>query len=170
MTTWILPFGLLVLGLVLLVAEDLLPTGGALGLLAVGCLLIVLYHGFAASFEQGVLTLAAEVILVPAGYWALGFAIRSSPWGRSASLRPPEPEEMGVAHASGDLDGMVSRAALALTPLRPSGMVELEGRRLEAVAEEGLIAAGAAVRVVRVRSGRLVVRAVGDGRDGFRPD
>jgi len=162
MSTWILPFALLVLGLVLLVAEDLLPTGGALGLLAVACLLIVLYHGFVDSIEQGSRYLVAELVMVPAGYGALGVLIRRSALGRSASLRPPEPEETGVAHASGDLDRLVARSALALTPLRPSGMVELEGRRLEAVAEEGLIAAGSAVRVVRVRSGRLVVRPDGD--------
>ena len=45
----------------------------------------------------------------------------------------------------------------ALTPLRPSGMVDFDGRRLDGLSEEGLIPSGALIRAVRVRSGQLVI-------------
>jgi membrane-bound ClpP family serine protease len=45
-----------------------------------------------------------------------------------------------------------------LTPLRPTGLVEFEGRRMEAMSEEGMIAANTLVRVIEVRGTRLVVR------------
>ncbi len=154
----ILTLVLVLVALVLLVAEDLLPTGGALGILAGACLLLVAYQGFAESNVAGLRYLAIEAVVVPVGYGLGITCLRRSPLGRAASLRPPEAGEVGGAHDSAALDRLVSCPGVALTPLRPSGMVELEGRRLDAVAEEGLIGPGARVRVVRVQGGRLVVR------------
>ena len=60
MLEFVAPFLLVVLALGLLVAEDLLPTGGALGLLAAVCLGLVLYLGFSASIATGCRYLALE--------------------------------------------------------------------------------------------------------------
>ena len=49
-----------------------------------------------------------------------------------------------------------------LTPLRPCGHVEIDGRRIDALAEEGFVPEGSQVRVLRVRSGQLVVRGMLD--------
>ena len=58
----------------------------------------------------------------------------------------------------GQVRDHLGRSGLALTPLRPSGMIDVDGRRVEAMAESGLIGVGAVVTVVAVRSGRVVVR------------
>ena len=41
-------------------------------------------------------------------------------------------------------------------------MVEVDGRRVEAISEQGLIEAGSEVLVVGARSGRLIVRESAD--------
>jgi hypothetical protein len=41
-------------------------------------------------------------------------------------------------------------------------MVDFDGRRLDGVAEQGLIAAGSPVLAVAIRSGRVIVRALID--------
>jgi membrane-bound serine protease (ClpP class) len=46
----------------------------------------------------------------------------------------------------------------AITPLRPSGFVRIDGRRLDASAEGNLIDAGTPIEVVSVRDGQLRVR------------
>jgi membrane-bound serine protease (ClpP class) len=55
----------------------------------------------------------------------------------------------------------VGARGAALTPLRPSGKVLIDGHELDAVSEGSLIERGAAVTVAMVEPGRLVVRAAG---------
>jgi len=80
-----------------------------------------------------------------------------------ASLEPPGEADLDVAHAEPGLAGLIGHPGRALTPLRPSGKVEFDGRRLDGVSEGGMIPTGAEVRAVGVRSGRLVVRDASAG-------
>jgi hypothetical protein len=94
---------------------------------------------------------------------AAAFSLWSrSPLGRKFLLAPPSREEIEVSHAEHHLDRLVGLEGQTLTPLRPCGTVEIEGRRLESLAEEGYLPAGTSVRVLRVRSGQLVVRGLLD--------
>ena len=158
MSTLAWPILLLGFGLILLVAEVFIPSGGAIGLLAIGCLAVSLWQAFQQSFSLGLQFLLADFLLLPL---ALAFAVHfwpRTPLARGVFLRPPTAEEMEVAHAEGRLDHMVGQFGRALTPLRPSGVVSLDGRRLDGLSEGVLIPEGALVQVVRVRSRTLVVR------------
>jgi len=42
--------------------------------------------------------------------------------------------------------------------LRPSGMAVIDGKRLDVVAESGMIAAGSAIKVIAVEGTRVIVR------------
>jgi membrane-bound ClpP family serine protease len=154
----ITPCLLLIFGLFLISAEVLLPTSGALGVVGVGCLLLWLYLGFTTSAEMGFRYLFAEFVLVALTYGATSYLMSRTGMGRSASLRPPEPHEVGDSRGGPDLGLLVGQRGRTLTTLRPSGMVDFEGLRLDGVAEEGMIPPGASVLAVRVRSGRLIVR------------
>jgi membrane-bound ClpP family serine protease len=156
----LVPFLILSLGVFLLAAEDVLPTGGALGVLAAGCLILLLYLGFSTSTDLGVRYLIAEVLLVPMAYLTSMYLIEKSGLKRLVSLRPPEAEEVDLSSEGPDLGRLVGHRGRALTTLRPSGMVDFEGRRLDGQAESGLIPSGALVLAVEVRSGRLIVRAL----------
>ena len=163
MLEFLVPFLLVALALGLLVAEDLLPTGGALGGLAAGCLVFLLYRGFSESSATGWRYLAIEVALVPGGFAAWTFLISRTGIGRIASLRPPEAHEVMLSGEKADLARLVGLHGRALTPLRPSGMVDFDGRRLDGVAEAGLIPPGSPITAVRVDSGRLIVRPSSEG-------
>lgn len=163
----LVPFLVLILALVLLIAEDLLPTGGALGILAAFCLLFVLYLGFSASSATGFRYLVMELVAVPSTFAASSFLIARTGIARSAYLRPPEGHEVDDSLDRPDLGRLVGHRGRALTTLRPSGMVDFEGRRLDGVAEAGLIPSGSPVLAVQVRSGRLIVRmAIEEGHPG----
>ena len=149
---------LLTFGLALLVVEDVLPTGGAFVLMAVGCLIGVLYLGFTISSELGYRFLFGELVLGPVVYLTSMYVMPKTPLGRRAYLRPPEAEEVTVSHANPNLGRLIGLRARAITPLKPLGMVDFDGRRMEGVAEEGLIESGSVVLVVGARSGRLIVR------------
>ena len=165
------PFLTLVIGLALLVAEVFLPTGGVIGVVAGAMLIVSLVMAYAHSTSAGVGFLVAEAVLVPAAFAAGMHLLPRTPMARRAFLRPPDADEMDVSHESPRLEHLIGQFGRALTPLRPSGMVDFEGRRIDGVAEDGLIPSGALVLAVQARSGRLVVRAAPDDALGLpEPD
>ena len=86
------------------------------------------------------LTLVAAVQLWP-----------RSPLAKYIFLTPPTAEESGTEARAVVLEHLIGQFGRALTPLRPSGLVDFEGSRLDGLSEEGLIPAGALVRAVQIR-------------------
>lgn len=153
------PLALLGVGLGLLIAEVFLPSGGILGILAAASLLTSAYLASTVSVTFATRWLLAEAVLIPAAWVAALYGLPRTRLGRQVYLRPPSDAELESRDVRSTQPGRVGDPCRALTPLRPSGMVEMDGRRIEAMAETGLIAAGAAVTVVAIRSGRVIVRA-----------
>ena len=172
MSYLIWPLLLLAIGLILLVTEAFLPSGGLIGLLALGCLGLSLYQAFTVPDAPylGWKFLAAELLLIPA---AMVLAIQlwpKTPLAKRIFLPPPTAEEVEAGPPRHRLDHLIGEFGRATTPLRPSGLVDFDGHRLDGLAEEGLIPAGSLVRAVRIHSGVLVVRMARDdapaGLDG----
>jgi membrane-bound ClpP family serine protease len=164
--TW--PLLLLVFGLILLMSEAFLPSGGLIGILALGCLGLSLYQAFSVpdAPNLGWKFLVAEMILIPT---AMVVAIQlwpRTPLAKRIFLPPPAPEDVDSAHTRQRLDHLIGELGRALSPLRPSGVVDFDGRRLNGLAEEGLIPAGSLIRAVRIQSGVLVVRKADDASLG----
>jgi membrane-bound serine protease (ClpP class) len=63
--------------------------------------------------------------------------------------------DVGGAHEA----GLVGAVGFALTDLRPSGAAEIDGQRIDVVAEAGYLAAGTTLEVVIDEVYRRVVRA-----------
>ena len=64
-------------------------------------------------------------------------------------------------YTSADLGAdLVGQTGTAVTGLRPSGTVEVDGRRVDVVSEGGFVTAGASVEIVRARGAVVVVREV----------
>lgn len=158
MSTLAWPLLLLAFGLLLLIAEVFIPSGGLIGLLAICCLILSLWQAFRQSTTTGLWFLVADFLLMPLALAAAMYLWPRTPLAKRVFLRPPAPEEIEVAHSSHRLDHLIGQFGRALTPLRPSGMVDFDGRRLDGLSEEGLIPSGSLVQAVRVRSGQLVVR------------
>jgi membrane-bound ClpP family serine protease len=158
------PLLLLAIGLILLITEAFIPSGGLIGILAIGCLLLSLYQAFTvpSAPNLGWKFVVAELVLIPI---VMVVAIQlwpKTPLARRIFLPPPSLEDVETAHTRQRFDHLMGEFGRALTPLRPSGLVDFEGRRLNAMAEEGLIEAGSLVRAVRVQSGILIVRRADD--------
>lgn len=159
MSTLAWPLLLLAFGLILLIAEVFIPSGGLIGFLALSCLGLSLWQAFRQSTDLGLKFLAADFLLLPVFLSLAVYLWPKTPLAKRVFLQPPQPEEIEVAHASQRLDRLVGQFGRALTPLRPSGVVEFDGRRLDGLSEDGLIPAGALILAVRVRAGQLVVRS-----------
>lgn len=162
MSTLAWPLLLLAFGLILLIAEVFIPSGGLIGFLAAGCLVLSLWQAFRHSFELGLKFLLADFLLMPMAFALAVYLWPKTPVGKRVLLARPGPDEFEVSHAPARLDHLFGQLGRALTPLRPSGLVEFDGRRLDGLSEDGLIPSGALVLAVRARAGQLVVRTAPD--------
>lgn len=146
---------LFLLGILLLVAEVLVP-GGVIG--TVGA--IFLFIGCVVAFSRygtggGVLALVAGIALALVAFYIEFRVLPKTRIGRRAFLTK---EMTGVSAAFGSeaLD-LIGKSAEALTMLSPSGYVRIDGRRYEAFCQSGQAPVGSALKVISADSFRLIV-------------
>ena len=142
---------LLILGAVLMFLETLLP-GLIAGIIGFICLLVAVFMAYAQNFATGNLILGIVIVGLAAGTWAW---LKFFPESRVA--------RKFIAHqAVGDLGvekpELLNGTGTALTQLRPSGVAQINGQRVDVVTEGGLIERGTAVKVVAIEGARIVVR------------
>lgn len=168
-------------GLMILVIELFVPTGGLLAILCTVAFIASVVAMFMWSTSAGILLLFGYMIAAP---FALLFFLKlweRSPIVRRYALRDPEgmkvitgtaldsidPDDPDAQQAAGDdlrrqrlreLAGLVGERGVVETPLRPIGFIRIGDRRIDASAETGLIDVGTPVRVVSVIDGTLKVR------------
>lgn len=152
---------LLVAGIFVLALELVIPSAGMLFLVAAGCVIGSVVVAFLVDTRYGTgflfLVMVLSVILP-----GIGFQLwKRSPIGRRMFLQSPFLEEAPDQQtaASGDhLDSLLGQVGRTLTPLRPAGISEFSGRRVDTVAEGVMIERGEWVKVVHVQGNRVVVR------------
>jgi len=149
---------LAVVAMALIVAEICTPTFGLLAVLALGAAGGAVYLCFQIDRRAGVVAVVVALVALPAYAIAAVKIIPRTALGRRLGLsRQAEPAGGGTPEA-GDLSRLVGRTTTAETILRPAGTVRIDGRRIVAQAESGVIEKGAAVRVIRAGGSYVVVR------------
>ncbi len=153
----LLPIALIVVGLALILIEVyLVPGFNIFGIL--GALTIVFAVGYAFSeggLAFGALALVGSVAAVAGVSW---FLYATGAWDRfvlSTSLRR---DPGTVEREREDRKKFLGQTGVAVTPLRPTGVVEIDGERVEVSTEGEFIAAGSRVRVVAMDRRRYFVR------------
>ncbi|HOI55036.1 MAG TPA: NfeD family protein [Phycisphaerae bacterium] len=166
--TWVvLLIAVLILaGLALLAIELLTPIFGlflGMGLASMAGAVVLTF--VKVSPTAGVVLTVVLLAAVPAYLYTLPRVLPR--WSVTARFflagAPTDTTGTGTPEAAG-LEALVGRTGTAETVLRPSGAVRIDGRRLVATAESGMIDRGAAVEVVRSSGMNIVVRVV--PRDG----
>ena len=158
-----LAYVLIAVGLLLLVLELFIPSGGILFVLAVSAI----GGGVAMSFIHsedpytGWLTLIFVFIAVPAlaafmfHYWP------KTPIGKRFFLKGPD-EDATVASmpVNVELEQLRGRFGRTLSALRPAGVTEFDGRRIDTITEGMMVEPGQWVRCIDVKAGKVIVRPV----------
>lgn len=154
---YVIPILLIATGFALILIEVyLVPGFNVIGIL--GALMIVFAIGYVYS-ESGLIGGTVALAGALTGGGLLGYVLWSSgAWNRfilATNLRKDEGERAREhAHRARHL----GKSGVALTPLRPTGIVEVEGERIEVVTEGEFIAAGSQVRVVAMDRRRYFAR------------
>jgi membrane-bound serine protease (ClpP class) len=153
------PAVLIVLGFLLLAAELFLPTSGILSILSVLALALGVWLAFVQNPSTGIVTLLVVFVLLPV---VGGLLLRLWPKtrvGRHLFLTNPEAATTAASlpiHA--ELEQLVGRFGRTVSTLRPSGVTDFDGRRVDTITEGMMIEPGQWVRCVEVRGGKVVVR------------
>ncbi len=150
-----LAIGLLVLGLVLIVAELVVTSMGILSVLAVASLAGSVISAFSEGASTGVGFVVACAVLVPATLILGGRLVPRSPLGKLMIVSGLSHDSVHATDAR-DLT-LVGKRGTVEAPLRPAGMARIEGRRVDVVSRGESIEAGTAIEVVEVRGNRVVV-------------
>jgi membrane-bound serine protease (ClpP class) len=93
-----------------------------------------------------------------AGAFALFGALPRLPFGRRLVLDTGMAADLGYVSAPESDRQWRGHTGVALSPLRPAGIAEIDGTRLDVVSDGGFIDAGTSIEVTRVEGNRIVVR------------
>lgn len=148
---------LAVLGFLMLAAEVFVPgmVLGIFGLLALAAAVVLAYAEFGVLGGSVVFAIIASLTMT--GFLAWLFAFPRTPIGRRIMLQ--RGLDAGQGDKSQPESSLLGATGEALTPLRPSGIARIQGRKVDVVAESGFIPAGSPVVVVAQEGLRIVVRS-----------
>lgn len=153
---------LLAVALLLLVVEVFIPSGGLISIGASVAAIVGIVFLFRYNTTWGLMGVLSVVILGPA---AFSFALKvwpSTPLGRKMLGEPTaEQREAQVAAAQRERDrtsALLGAEGLVIADLRPIGVVNIDGERIDALSESGFVRAGSRVRVTAVEFNQVRVR------------
>ncbi len=154
-TKLILPVSLQVIGIIIIIAEFLLPSGGILTISACGVFGYSLYVVFSTfPKEVGFIFVCADAIMIPVAIFTGIKILANSPLALKASLSSKESKTSKDI----ELQGLVGKAGTVLSDLRPAGRAEIDNKRLDVVSEGDYIKKGLKIIVVSCSGNRIVVK------------
>ncbi len=142
-------------GVLAIIAEIFLPSGGLLTALAAGLIGYSLYLAFSGISEfAGIVFIAADVIILPlVVLLGLKMIARSR-----ATLRATLSRASGVSSQSPELEKHLGLRGEAVSDLRPSGIAVVEGKRVDVCTRGEYIGKGTPIYVSAVTGNQIIVR------------
>jgi membrane-bound serine protease (ClpP class) len=143
-------------GLVLLAVEVYAP-GLVTGLIGVALLAAALFVCYDATRSSAATfgLLAFETVTGLAVVFAALKYFPNTPLGRKMNLGKTL---HGARSQTARGEELIGRTGVAQTILRPTGVAVVDGRRLDVVAESGMIERGSPISIVAVQDNRIIVR------------
>lgn len=146
---------LFIVGILLLIAEMFVPGFGVAGISGVVLLVIGIVLTARTPFEAFIMVIILIILIAI----VISVVLRSATKGKLAKkliLNLTSKQELGYS-ASKDSTDMVGKTGTAVTTLRPAGIGEFDGVRLDIVTEGGFIDSNTKIKIIRVNGSRIVV-------------
>ncbi len=143
------------LGVVVIIAEIILPSGGILSIVALSVFGYSLYIAFSEiSKTVGFAFVAADLVLIPVLVIVGLKLLARSP----VTLRKTLSREEGVSSQSSELESYVGTQGNAVTDLRPAGIAVIYGKRVDVVTRGEYLEKDSAIVVTAVTGNQIIVR------------
>ena len=148
-----------VVAVVLYVIEMFLPGFGIAGILGSCCFVAVIVMQFAGNSVANALLVSAIMLVLIAA--ALLVFIRSFQKGKLSKSKIVLNEHINTSSspvAGQELSSLVGRTCVSVTPLRPSGIAEIDGKRINVETYGNFVSAGTEVVIVQVEGLNVFVK------------
>ena len=151
----------LVVGIALMVVEAFMPGFGLPGISGIVLEIVAIAitwmnHGPVAAL--GVTLVILSIIAI-----AVSVSLRSAAKGKLSKskiiLHDTENNAAGY-RATEDMEVFLGREGVTTTVLRPTGIAEFDGVRLNVVSEGDFVQAGTPVQIIRIDGARILVRTI----------
>ena len=151
----IIPIVLQIVGVLIIMAEIILPSGGILSILAASAFAYSLYLVFTdISTAAGFGFVLADLIIIPT-LVIVGFKfLAKSP----IALRKKLSSDTGVTSQKRSLRAYIGLQGVAMTDLRPSGIAVFNKERLDVVTEGKYLDKGTPIEVISVTGNQIIVK------------
>lgn len=158
----IVPIALLTIGVGLIFIEiHFVPGLNVLGIVGAFFILFAVGHAFSENGIQGGTVMIVGAALAVTG--SIYFLKQSGAWERFV-LKANLKKDAATSAREGDYRSKyLGKTGVAVSPLRPTGIVEIDGDRIEVSTEGEFISSGSAVRVVAMDRRRFFVRLAVEG-------
>jgi len=144
----------------LIIAEVFVPSGGLISICALACLIGGIAIFFHHSMVTGWIGVFAAAIMIPSVLIVAYRIFPKTKFGKSVTLTPPTRWKGDAIADTDKLKELLGAVGVVLTPLRPVGMCDFSGQRVECVAESGYVDKGKKIKVINVESTQLTVRII----------
>lgn len=147
----------LIVGLLLIGAEIFLP-GGVLGVIAGLALITAIVAAFVSPIftdkEALMIAIGIGVLALISVIMWMKFFPKTGVGGKMAlqtDLKDAKAQEPG-------LETLIGKQGTTLTDLRPSGIAQIEGRRVDVITQGSMINKGQTISVIDVNANRVIVK------------
>ena len=147
-----------IIGFVLLIIEVIIPGFGLPGIS--GIILIITGTILAMGTITSALVSLSVAIIITAIITILLIKFgHKSPHLENVVLNTQQKDDEGYLSTITQ-DKYLGKTGITISELRPSGIIEIDGRRLDALSEGVFIPKGTTIKVVRVEGSKIIVRRV----------
>ncbi len=151
----LLPIILQLAGILVIMAEIIIPSAGILSLMAMGLIgysLYIVYTGFSSTTVA--LFIAFDIIIIPVLVITGLKLLARSP----VTLRYKLSRDDGVTSQPPELADYIDAEGMAVTDLHPAGMAVIDGKRVDVVSRGDYIDKGSQLVVTEVTANQIIVR------------
>ena len=147
-------------GLAILVAEIFIPSHGVLGAVGLGLVITAVVKTFSyGGRDAGIAAVLICMVTLPTLAYLAVMYWPQTPIGRRISPPNPVLTSADSAVPIEELRALIDQTGRAVSPLRPVGVCEFNGRRVSCVSEFGVVESGTEVVGTGIVSGNLAVQA-----------
>lgn len=149
------PIVLQVVGVAIIIAEIIIPSGGIISILAAlvfGYSIYMAFTGFSPGI--GMLFVLADMIIIPVFVYVGLRMITKSPVTLNTTLS----RESGIVSQDPELAGYAGKQGISKTDLRPAGFAIIEGKRVDVVTRGEYLSKDTPIVVHAVTGNQIIVR------------
>ena len=143
---------LFIIGLIAITVELFIP-GAIIGLCGAGCVVAsIIFAYLYVSNLLGHILLGLGICFIPV-FFVSWYKLLSKTFSVKAS-------EKDFSSARDRLNDLLSEEGIALTTLRPSGIANIKGNKIDVISEGEMISKNTRIKVIDVKGNRIIVKPV----------